>query len=80
MMSIMMSLAISMTVIFVAAAVYVYMVKKHAAANPRGCPVCDTPLPAFRRPASFQQALWGGWTCDGCSTELDRHGNKLAVR
>lgn len=40
-----------------------------------GCPECGTEVPTFRRPASVRQALWGGWTCSECGTEMDRHGN-----
>lgn len=43
-----------------------------------GCPVCHGDVPAFRRPTSFRQALWGGWTCETCGTDLDRNGMKLA--
>lgn len=42
-----------------------------------GCPECGTPVPQFRRPTSLRQALWGGWTCANCSTEMDRLGNEV---
>jgi len=42
-----------------------------------GCPECGTPVPRFRRPASVRQALWGGWTCAICGTEMDRRGHRL---
>ena len=42
-----------------------------------GCPDCGTPVPRFRHPTSFRQALWGGWTCSECGTEMDRHGDEL---
>jgi hypothetical protein len=41
-----------------------------------GCPECGTPVPTFRNPSSIRQALWGGWTCSICHTEMDRHGNR----
>lgn len=44
-----------------------------------GCPECGTPVPRFRRPTSLRQALWGGWTCESCSTEMDRFGNEIGV-
>ena len=72
------SIAISMSVIFAVAAVYVYLVRKNREIDPIGCPVCDAPVPAFRWPSSFRQALWGGWTCDTCSTELDRRAMKVS--
>ena len=43
-----------------------------------GCPECGTPVPRFRRPTSLRQALWGGWTCSNCSTEMDRFGDEIA--
>jgi ribosomal protein L37AE/L43A len=42
-----------------------------------GCPNCGMPVPMFRKPKSLRQALWGGWTCSRCSTEIDREGHKL---
>jgi len=49
-----------------------------AAVNRKGgCPECGLPVPQVRRPTSWRQALWGGWTCDGCGTEMDRYGNEL---
>jgi len=42
-----------------------------------GCPECGTPVPKFRRPTSFRQAFWGGWTCESCATEMDRLGNEI---
>jgi len=45
-----------------------------------GCPECGTPVPAFRNPTSWRQALWGGWTCSNCSTEMDRHGKELFAK
>jgi DNA-directed RNA polymerase subunit RPC12/RpoP len=38
------------------------------------CPRCGTQPPAFRRPTSTRQMLWGGWTCSNCGAELDRRG------
>ena len=42
-----------------------------------GCPNCGTPVPRFRNPTSLRQALWGGWSCAHCGTELDRNGREL---
>ena len=39
-----------------------------------GCPKCGTPVPGVRTPTSLRQALWGGWTCAECGTEMDRKG------
>jgi hypothetical protein len=41
------------------------------------CPRCGTDLPATRWPTSFRQAIYGGWTCQNCGCEVDRHGNAL---
>lgn len=38
------------------------------------CPSCGTQPPRFRRPKSWHQFLWGGWTCSECGSEMDRHG------
>ena len=60
-------------------AVIMYALWVRKAINDRGgCPECGTPVPAFRTPTSFRQSIWGGWTCHGCGTELDRKGNRLA--
>jgi predicted RNA-binding Zn-ribbon protein involved in translation (DUF1610 family) len=40
----------------------------------KSCPVCGTKMPLMRVPKTRQQALWGGWTCSTCGTELDRRG------
>ena len=41
------------------------------------CPVCGTQQPACRKPTSFRQAIWGGWTCANCGTEIDRNGTAI---
>lgn len=41
------------------------------------CPTCGTKQPAQRRPTSFRQLMWGGWTCAHCGTEIDRHGKAI---
>ena len=43
------------------------------------CSECDTKLPNARLPTSFQQLLWGGWTCPECSAELNRKGQLTAI-
>jgi hypothetical protein len=43
------------------------------------CTQCGTLMPmAFRKPTSWRQAMWGGWTCAECGYELDRWGRPLA--
>ena len=40
------------------------------------CQVCGFAfVGSFRWPKTRHQFLWGGWTCHGCGSELDRHGN-----
>jgi hypothetical protein len=41
------------------------------------CPHCAAELPAYRRPTSLQQALWGGWTCPNCGCDIDRRGQPI---
>ncbi len=41
------------------------------------CPTCAIQQPAWRKPTSFRQLMWGGWTCANCNTEIDRHGNAI---
>ena len=42
-----------------------------------GCPTCGQPIPVVRRPSTWRQALWGGWTCTRCGAELDRYGRRI---
>lgn len=61
------------------AAMIVYTKRKTAQMNAQGgCPSCHADIPAFRRPTSMSQALWGGWTCENCGTEFDRKRLKVA--
>jgi hypothetical protein len=41
------------------------------------CRHCTTPMPVVRVPASFSQALWGGWTCSECGLEVDKWGEPI---
>jgi hypothetical protein len=38
------------------------------------CPNCRLPQPFFREPNSFKQMMFGGYTCESCGTEIDKHG------
>jgi hypothetical protein len=42
------------------------------------CLKCGEPAPLVRMPASWDQTLWGGWTCSQCGFELDKFGNPVA--
>jgi len=67
------SVFVAMMIVFALAA------KVQADVNARGgCPHCQTPVPRYRTPTSLRQAVWGGWTCENCGTEMDRHGMQLA--
>jgi uncharacterized membrane protein YuzA (DUF378 family) len=44
------------------------------------CPACETQQPLWRKPASFRQMMWGGWTCPNCCTEMDRDGKAIERR
>ncbi len=46
--------------------------------QPAVCLKCGTPAPVVRVPASFSQALWGGWTCAQCGFELDKWGHPVS--
>jgi hypothetical protein len=41
------------------------------------CPQCNTLQPKTRKATSWQQALWGGWTCKVCGTEMDKWGKQM---
>lgn len=41
------------------------------------CPACNTPAPTIRKPASVQEALWGGWTCSHCGCKIDKWGKEI---
>lgn len=66
------SIAVTMVVLLALAA------KVQRDVNARGgCPECRTPVPMYRSPRSLRQALWGGWTCERCGTEMDRRGRRI---
>jgi hypothetical protein len=41
------------------------------------CPNCNTSQPVMRKPTSFRQAMWGGYTCSQCATEMDKWGRRI---
>lgn len=41
------------------------------------CPNCSAVPPFIRKPANFRQAMWGGYTCTQCSSEIDKWGRKV---
>jgi hypothetical protein len=43
------------------------------------CPRCSTPLPMFRKPASKEEMMWGGWTCPKCGCKVDKYGRERAA-
>lgn len=45
--------------------------------TPGPCLQCGTPVPIIRKPANWQQAMWGGWTCPECGLELDKWGRPV---
>jgi hypothetical protein len=44
---------------------------------PTFCPNCGEAAPTVRKPANFQQALWGGCTCKECGCEFDKWGRRV---
>ncbi len=43
------------------------------------CPECGEDAPKVRIPKNFPQAMFGGWTCSKCGTEMDKWG-KVKVK
>lgn len=41
------------------------------------CPTCATEQPRWRKPSSFRQLMFGGWTCANCGAGIDRHGKAI---
>jgi hypothetical protein len=44
------------------------------------CPQCEMPLPHRRRPRNLRQGLLGGWTCETCGAEVNRHGKQIPAK
>lgn len=66
------------TMVATVAIMMMWAAKLQKGVNDRGgCPSCGTPVPRFRNPRSLHQALWGGWTCSNCGTEMDRYGREI---
>ncbi len=42
------------------------------------CPRCGARLPMIRKPASMEEATWGGWTCTKCGCKVDKYGRERA--
>ncbi len=42
--------------------------------KPVKCPSCGREQPKARQPDSLNQAMWGGYTCQGCGAEMDARG------
>ena len=40
------------------------------------CPRCGTAMPIIRKPASREEAMWGGWTCPKCGCKVDKYGQE----
>jgi len=45
--------------------------------RPVDCPQCGRAQPTTRLPTSLRQALWGGWSCRACGTEMDKWGRSI---
>ncbi|MDF3078008.1 MAG: hypothetical protein K0S09_1897 [Sphingobacteriaceae bacterium] len=41
------------------------------------CPKCNEKQPFIRVPKNEREALWGGYTCNNCNTEMDKYGQLL---
>lgn len=42
--------------------------------KPVKCPSCGREQPKVRKPTSMEQAMWGGYTCQGCGAEMNARG------
>jgi hypothetical protein len=70
--------ALALGVVFV---IHGTMVKNKWGVNLRRvhCPNCGTVMGMVRMPTSGRQAMWGGFTCPSCKSELDKWGRQIAV-
>ena len=48
--------------------------------KPVKCPSCGREQPKMRAPTSMNQAMWGGYTCQGCGAEMDARGKLKAKK
>lgn len=48
--------------------------------KPVKCPSCGREQPKVRQPRTLDQAMWGGYTCQGCGAELDARGKLKTVK
>ncbi|MDP3494430.1 MAG: hypothetical protein Q8R82_15070 [Hyphomonadaceae bacterium] len=42
--------------------------------KPAKCEKCGAEQPKVRTPENMNQAMWGGYTCPGCGSQLDARG------
>ena len=40
------------------------------------CPRCSKLLPKVRKPRSFRESMWSGWTCSNCGVGVDKWGRE----
>ncbi|NHK28678.1 hypothetical protein FF098_012230 [Parvularcula flava] len=64
-------------IIFAAVMFLLFGPQKFSLMRRQHCSECGTILPFPRKPASFRQAMWGGWICPSCGTEVDGRGRKI---
>ena len=38
------------------------------------CPKCGAQQPKVRKPNGWNEALWGGYTCQQCGVKMDKYG------
>ena len=48
--------------------------------RPVKCPSCSREQPKMRKPNSVEQAMWGGFTCEGCGAEMNARGQLKATK
>jgi hypothetical protein len=40
------------------------------------CPTCGKKQSRVRAPKDSEEAMYGGWTCQVCSTRMDKYGHE----
>ena len=79
-----MKIIIIALVIGVIAVLLLAMIKKNSRFSDLGinlgrvyCPKCNHKQPIMRKPKNERQALFGGYTCKNCDTEMDKFGTEI---
>jgi transposase-like protein len=66
--------AVTIVIIIAIAVAVPIVIARRARGKNVECPRCGAIQPTFRKPNSFKQLMWGGYTCQQCGTAMDRNG------